>query len=75
VQASVYVPVAATGPTVSLPDTLLAPDHAPLAVQLVALALFHVRVDEPFTASAVGFAENERVGGGVGASTDTATVF
>lgn len=68
-----YVPVVAMGPTVSLPDTLLAPDHAPLAVQLVALVLLHVKVDVPFAATDVGFAANERVGGGAGALTDTAT--
>jgi hypothetical protein len=59
---------------VSLPDTAFAPAHAPLATQVVASVLLHVSVDEPFTATEVGFAESERVGGAASGFTDTVTL-
>jgi len=54
-------------PVDSEPLTALAPDHAPPAVQLVAFALLHVRVDALPPATAVGFAVSVSVGAGGGA--------
>ena len=47
------------------PLTLLLPDHAPEAVQLVAFAVDHDNVDDCPEVTVVGLAVNDSVGGGV----------
>jgi hypothetical protein len=47
VQVRTNVVVAASGPTVSLPDNPRAPDHPPEAVQLAALVAVHCNVVLP----------------------------
>jgi hypothetical protein len=47
VQVRTNVVVAASGPTVSLPDNPRAPDHPPEAVQLAALVAVHCSVVLP----------------------------
>jgi hypothetical protein len=47
----------------SVPDVALAPDHAPEALQALALADVHVKVVREPEATAVGFAEKLTDGG------------
>ena len=75
-QLSVYVVVAASGPTTT-PVALLVgwvPVQPPEAVQLVALVELHVSVEEPPLATLVGFAVSVTDGGGGGAETVTVAV-
>ena len=58
-----------------LPEVALLPDHAPEAVQEVALVDDHVRVEDPPLATDVGFAASDTAGtGGGGGMPDTITV-
>jgi hypothetical protein len=62
VQVSVYVEVALSGPTFAEPNVARLPDHAPLAVQLVAFELVHDNCEVPLNATFVGDALNDSVG-------------
>ena len=52
-----------SAPVEAVPLTVLVPDHAPEARQLVALLLDHVSVDAPPLATLVGEALKVSVGG------------
>jgi hypothetical protein len=67
-QVKVNVLVAVSGPTFWLPLTALGPDHAPPAVQVVALVDVQVRVEDPFMLTVVGLAVSVTVGRGGGAT-------
>ena len=54
-----------SAPVEALPLVARLPLHAPDAVQLVALVLLHVRVEEPPLVTVAGLAAKDRVGAGV----------
>ena len=58
VQLKLYELETAKGPVTELPDTTLPPDHAPVAVQLLALVTDQVNVDELPALTNAGLAEN-----------------
>lgn len=62
VQISVNVPVAVIALRVSLPEVVLPPVHAPLAVQAVALVLDHVNVELLPLLTVMGFALIDMIG-------------
>jgi hypothetical protein len=62
VHVSVNVDVAVRGPTDAVPLTALVPLQDPLAVQLVALVVLQVSVEEPPLATLVGLAVSVTVG-------------
>ena len=64
-QLSVKVLLTVNGPVETAPEVALLPDHAPLAVQLVAPVDDHVSVLALPLATLVGFALRETVGGAV----------
>jgi hypothetical protein len=64
-QVSVYVVVAASGPTVWLPDVAFAPLQPPEAVQDAASVLVHVSVLDPWAATVVGLASSSIDGSGL----------
>jgi hypothetical protein len=65
VQAKVKLLVLVNGPVDCEPAVVLAPLHAPLAVQLVALLDDHVSVLEPPLATLVGLATSVTDGPGI----------
>lgn len=65
-QVKVYVPGAVRLVNGRLPEVAWVPVQAPEAVQLVALVLDHVSVDEPLIDTDVGLAVRATVGAGVG---------
>ena len=75
VQVSVYITVAISGPTLSLPIVFLLPDQPPEAVQLVALLVVQLNVVLLFAVTVTGFALRLTVGGGVDCCTFTDTDF
>ena len=64
VQLSVKVDTEEIGPVPAVPLVGLLPLHAPLAVQLVALVVLHVSVDEAPLATTTGEAEIVTTGAG-----------
>ena len=64
VQARVNVLELVNAPLDSLPETALLPDHAPEAVQELALVEDQVSVEDPPLATVVGFAVSDTVGAG-----------
>ncbi len=62
VQLSVYVLLALRAPVEADPDVALVPDHAPVAVQLLALVDDQVRVLDPPLATLAGLAPRVTVG-------------
>ena len=68
IHVSVYVPIVVRFVSVCVPEVALVPDHAPDAVQEVALVPLHVSVDEFPMVIEVGDAEMVMVGGEVGAT-------
>jgi len=75
-QLSVKVLVVVSGPRTSLPrGIVLEPDHAPEAMQEVALVEDQASVEDPPLATDVGFAASDTVGpGGGGGVPETVTV-
>ena len=73
VQLNAKLVVTVSGPVDALPLVSCAPDQPPDAVQLVALAVLQVSVEEPPLDTVLGFALNVRVGAG-GGLTVTVTV-
>lgn len=65
VQAIVYVLDVVSAPVVAEPLVGRVPLHAPLAVQLSAFVLLHVKVEELPAVTDVADAENATVGAGV----------
>jgi len=64
-----------SGPVDWLPEVALLPDHAPEAVQEVALVADQLSVEDPPLATDVGFAASDTAGtGGGGGMPDTITV-
>jgi hypothetical protein len=75
VQAMANVPELVSAPLGWLPEVALLPDHAPEAVQEVALLDDQVSVEDPPLATDAGFAASDTVGtGGGGGMPDTMTV-
>lgn len=60
------MPLAVSAPLDSLPETSLAPDHAPEATQESAWVDDQARVEVPPLATDVGFAASDTVGAGGG---------
>ena len=69
------MPVAVSDPMLWLPCVAFVPDHAPEAVQLVALAEVQLSVDAPPEATEVGDALIETVGAGVAVTMVTLADF
>ena len=68
VQLSVNILVSLNGPTLSLPDVGLLPDHAPPALHEVALVVDQLNVEVPLALTVVGLAVSVMVGRGGGAT-------
>ena len=74
VQARTNVLEVVSAPLDWLPEVALLPDHAPEAVQEVALVDDHVSVEDAPLAIEVGLAVNDTVGTGGGGMPDTLTL-
>ena len=69
VNVYVYEPTELSTPVDADPESAFAPDQLPDAVQLVAFADDHVRVEEPPGPTDIGAAESVTVGAGAGPTT------